>query len=154
MKLIIKKSKIEGKGIFAHKSIKKYEKVFKFADRVIKINHKHGCHCKICKRCIQIDKFNWLYPNQESYGWYLNHNCNPSCGIKGKYIVALKNIRPKEEISIDYSTTNNDEVWEMKCYCNNSKCRNKIKSIQFLPKNLYKKYKGFIPKYVEKSYKI
>lgn len=151
-KLSIKKSKIHGNGIFAEKTIKKGEAAFRFSNRIFKNKHRDGCHCKICKRCIQISELGWLYPGKKSYGWYLNHSCSPSCGIKGRDIVALKNISSNEEITIDYSTTHVDERWKMKCSCKNSNCRLAIKSIQSLPKQIYKKYEGFMPRYVERHF--
>jgi len=123
----------------------------KFLD-IIKIDHNPGCHCRICCRCIQIGELTWFYPEKDSYGWNLNHSCNPKCGIKDNKIIAIKNISKKEEITIDYSTTNNDMAWQMLCQCKSYNCRKIIKSIRYLPSKLYEKYKEFMPKYIKEHY--
>jgi SET domain-containing protein len=151
-KVFLGNSKIEGIGVIANKNFKKNEKIFLFSDKIIRINHKPGCHCEICRRCINTQKDRWLYPKRNSFGWNLNHSCFPNSYSKGKYIYALKNINANEEITIDYSTTNIDKKWKMKCSCKNKNCRRIIKSIQFLPKDLFKKYKGFMQEFIEQSY--
>ena len=152
-KVEVKKSKIGGMGVFAVKKMKKNEKAFRFSNNLIYINHRPGCHCKICKRCINLKKNYWLYPNDCIFGWNLNHSCNPNCYSKGRDIFSLRNIRPGEEITIDYSTTTVDKKWKMKCSCGKKNCRKIIRSVQFLTPRLFRKYKGFMPIYVEVNYR-
>ncbi len=153
--LIISHSKVEGSGVFANKDFGKGDKIFLFSDKIIEIQHKKGCDCKICRRCIQIGQSNWLYPKKNSPGWNLNHNCDPSCYInKDNHICALKNIKKGEEITIDYSTTNCDESWSMKCLCNSKNCRKLILPIQYLPLDIFKKFIGKMPIYVEEKYTL
>ena len=152
--LIIKKSKIQGNGVFSQKIFKKGEKVFKFSDKIIKIKHQPGCNCSICHRCIQVGKSIWLYPKRGSYGWNINHSCNPNCGIKGKSIVAMKKIKSNEEITIDYSTSTCDAGWKLNCGCKSKNCRKIIRSIQFLQKSLGRKYENFILPYFKKQSKF
>jgi hypothetical protein len=151
-KVIVRKSKIQGSGVFAGTAIAKGERVFRFSKKSITIRHRPGCHCKVCKRCIQVSKDKWLYPGYGSFGWTLNHSCNPSCGIQGSYIVALHGIRRGDEITIDYSTTNCDARWRMRCSCGCRNCRKTIRSVQYLQARLFEKYAGSMPKYVEKGY--
>ncbi len=150
--LEIAKSKIHGTGVFSRSKIKKDARVFKFADRTRYINHRPGCHCKICRRCINIAENIWLYPKKDSFGWNLNHSCSPNCYARGRHIWALRDISPGEEITIDYSTTNVDKRWKMNCHCKSRNCRQVIRSIQSLPKGQFNKYKGRMPPYIEKSY--
>ena len=152
-KVEIRASSIQGSGVFALQEINRDDKVFRFSDRAIKIEHKQGCNCYICKRSINIAENLWLYPKKDSFGWNLNHSCNPSCYILGKDIFAFKKIKRGDEITIDYSTTNIDKKWKMKCSCGSKNCRKIIRSVQFLPKTLFKKYKGHMPRYMEESYK-
>lgn len=58
----------------------------------------------------------------------------------------------EEEIIIDYSTTEIDKFWHMKCNCGSKNCRKEIQSIQFLPKKVYNKYTPCIPTYFMKVY--
>jgi hypothetical protein len=150
--LEIRESKIGGKGVFTLDKIKKNQRVFKFADKIIPINHRLGCHCKVCCRCINLNDNLWLYPDDNSFGWNLNHSCNPNCFSKRKFIYALKNIKPNEEITIDYSTTNIDKRWKMKCHCKSSNCRKIIRSVQYLSKRLFNKYKNYMQPFIRNNY--
>jgi len=117
------------------------------------LKHKLGCDCKICRRSLQIDEEKYLYPKRFSFGYFLNHSCNPSCGIRGKKVVAMRDIKPGEEITVDYAITTLDKKWKMKCSCEESRCRKVIRSVQFLPKKIFEKYKNFMPLYIKRNYK-
>jgi len=154
VKVSINDSRIGGKGVFAINKIKKEEKVFRFSDNLIFLNHKPGCDCKVCKRCISLKKNLWLHPEKNSFGWNLNHSCNPNCYVKERDIFALKDIKKQEEITIDYSATAVDEKWKMReiCGCKEKNCRKIIRSIQSLPENFFTKYKGFMPRYAQSKW--
>lgn len=151
--VIIKGSCLGGKGVFAARSIKKGGKIFRFSDRLIRIVHKPGCHCSVCKRCINIKEDMWLYPMKGSPGWNLNHSCSPNAYIKGRDIRASRGISAGEEVTIDYSTTNVDTKWGMECNCKSRKCRKLIRSVQSLPESLFEKYRAMMPAWVRKNYK-
>ena len=150
--LEIRKSKIGGRGLFTIDKINKNQKVLRFTDKIILINHKAGCDCEICCRCINFRDNLWLYPKKNSCGYYINHSCNPNCFSKGKFIYAIKNIKSNEEITIDYSTTTIDKKWKMKCCCKSKNCRKTIRSIQYLPKSLFKKYENFMQVFIRDNY--
>ncbi len=84
---------------------------------------------------------------------YINHSCEPNCGIKGrKTVCALRNINSGEELTIDYSTTEIDTNWVLECTCGSKICRRKIQSIQSLPLSAFKKYAPLIPTAFKKMY--
>ena len=149
--LLIKKSKIQGTGVFSQKSFKKGDKVFTFSSKKIEIKHTPGCNCSVCHRCIQIGKYLWLYPRNGSYGWNINHSCNPNCGIYRNNIIAMRNIQPDEEITIDYATSTCDADWKLNCGCKSKNCRKVITSVQFLSISLQRKYAQFILPYFKKQ---
>ena len=149
---LVKNSGVQGNGDFATKNLKKDEKIFKFSNNLITILHKPGCDCDVCKRCINLKKDKWLYPKKDSLGWNLNHSCNPNSYSKGRDIFALRKIKKGEEITIDYSTTSIDKKWSMRCICGLKNCRKIIRSIQFLPLNLFNRYLVLMPRYVESNY--
>lgn len=113
---------------------------------------------------IGIGENKWIdpdYPNQ-----YLNHSCNPNAGVrgqitiddnqtaKGQYeIVALKNIKEGEEITIDYSIIEGDDLWEMECRCGAKNCRKVIRSVHTIPPQQFKKYLPYVPDYFQKLYR-
>ena len=146
MKATIRKSKI-GKGIFATRDIKKNELIFMFCGRVLRERtYESHLNCDL-----QIGQKKYIYPFPASFGRFTNHSCNPNAGLKGKQkIVAITNIKSGEEITLDYSTTTSDVKWKMSCKCGSKKCRKIIRSIQYLPEDVFKKHKAFIPKFLQK----
>ena len=100
---------------------------------------------------VGIKKDQWIDPTKPYK--FLNHSCNPSVGIKGSVsIVALRNLKEGEEITIDYSTIEGDPRWEMKCMCGEKNCRDIIRSIHFLPESQFRKYLPFVSNYFKKVY--
>jgi len=151
--VVVRKSGIQGKGVFALEDIDEGEELFLFSDRVRNIDHPPGCHCLVCKRCIQISEFGWLYPRKNSPAWNLNHNCDANAAFGAdRYIIAFRDIARGEEITIDYSTTTVDKDWKMDCFCSSSDCRKIIKSVQSMPLELFNRFRGYMPWYVEQHY--
>jgi len=65
----------------------------------------------------------------------INHSCEPNCCIRGKQeLIALRTIRPGEEITFDYSRTMWGEPWWKKCTCGAASCRGKIVQFFKLPR--------------------
>ena len=110
-------------------------------------------HARKLDCTLQLDKDKWINPKR-GFSRFINHSCDPNSGIRGRQnVVAMKNIKKGEEVTIDYSITDDDPKWKMECRCGTKRCRKTIRSIQFLPKELIKKYELFIPNFLYKSYK-
>ena len=144
-------SKIAGLGVMIGENANKGDLIrFIKGDIKFKIN-KSTKDALSNPNWVGIAKNQWIDP-EKPYK-FLNHSCDPTAGIKGKVaIVALKNIKEGEEVTIDYSTIEGDERWEMKCSCGSKKCRKLIKSIQYLPEDRFNKYLPNIPKYFQKVF--
>ena len=77
---------------------------------------------------------------------YLNHSCNPNGALVTKrLLIALRPIAAGEEITMDYSLTDSDPFWEIKCSCGAPSCRKHIRAIQTLPLRTYRRYLPNIP---------
>ncbi len=61
----------------------------------------------------------------------LNHSCEPNAafGRSGEFY-AIRPIAKGEEITMDYSTTEADPDWVMKCDCGAATCRRELRAIQ------------------------
>ena len=143
-------------GLFAKRPIIKGEIIFIAKGKIIKMKIQKESDSKTYPNAIGIDNQVWLDPFQYNPLRYLNHSCEPNVGIKGKVtFVALRNIKKGEHITLDYSITESDSYWELDgiCACGAKTCRGKIKSIQYLPQNTYKKYLPYIPKPFQIVYK-
>ena len=100
-KIIVGKSGIHGKGIIAKQNIKKGEVVFVIKGKVVHWVISNQKESLYAPAWIGMSKYSWIDPDEPAR--FLNHSCNPNCGIKGKLkVVALKNIKKGEEITIDY----------------------------------------------------
>ena len=147
-------SHINGIGIFAKKNIQKGENVGLIRGKVINWIVKNKETSKEGPNWIGFGKNKWinsLYPFNR-----INHSCSPNLGIRGsRTMVALKNIKKGEELLLDYSITESDQLWKLdkKCKCGSKNCRKIIKSIQYIPKEVFNGYMPHIPKYFQKVYK-
>lgn len=86
---------------------------------------------------------------------YINHSCKPNSGLVvangGASFRAIRDIEPGEEIVWDYSTTQVDKDWSMKCNCGASSCRKRIAYFRSLPSEIKKLYvmRGVVPDYAQ-----
>lgn len=138
----IKKTKHKGKGIFANKPFKKGEFIFLTAGPIV---------TKGTRYTIPIDWGLWIDPMPvDNPGKYLNHSCDPNAGIKQRtMVVAFKDIKKNEEITIDYAMIvykYGDEIKkeDLICKCGSKNCRGELGCWSKLPKKLKEKYKGFV----------
>ncbi len=149
IKLKYKKSKIHNIGVFSDQFIKKNTLITRILGDIYNKKEYKKLYKKIGDKFLQIDKNFYLGPkksklNNNLIDEYLNHSCNPNCGIieqRGKfYFKSIKDIKVSEELTWDYSTSIEDDDEPEKCNCNSDKCRNKIESFSMLPNELQKKY--------------
>ena len=62
---------------------------------------------------------------------HINHHCAPNAGFgRRRQLLALRPIAPHEEVTIDYSTTEADSAWSMRCSCGAEGCRGMLYAIQ------------------------
>ncbi len=149
--ITISTSSIHGNGIFAKKDFKKGETVFIIKGKLIHWIVNNQKESLYGPDWIGIRKTVWINPDGAAK--YLNHSCSANCGIRGKVkVTAIKDIKKNEEITVDYSITEIDRMWHMKCQCGSKNCRKTVRSIQFLPKKIYNKYNPYIPTYFKNIY--
>ena len=144
-------SQIEGMGIRIGDDAKKGEVIFRFKGPLkFKINQSKE-DALANPDWVGVAKDQWIDPDKPYK--FINHSCNPNTGIKGKVtVVALRDIKEGEELTIDYSTIEGDPRWEMKCMCGESNCRGIIRSIQYLPKSRFEDYLPYVSTYFKKLY--
>ena len=150
----VAQTKNTGKGLFAKTNIRKNEKIFVVKGKIIKEDMYYaGPYHKCGPRWLAIGRSKWVSPLRNNPWWFINHSCRPNAGLKGSVtVIAMRNITKGEQITIDYSITEDDPYWKMECECGNNDCRKIIRSIRFLPEKNFEKYKPFITKFLQKSY--
>ena len=142
-----RKSDIAGRGLFAVKPIRKGE--------IVAIKGGHILHKSTLKRLekmishaeIQLSDDFFLAPLEkkevERVMMFLNHSCEPNVGVYGQIMyVAMRRIKPGEELTLDYAMIDNDN-YKMKCGCGNSNCRKVITGKDWKRKDLQRKYGNY-----------
>ena len=146
MKLLIKDSKIGGKGVFAGEDIFRGGVIFILNGEMVSFDE---CRRKVLQGEVRVDdplqigEKAFLILDELSY--LFNHCCVPNAGLrKRSELFALRNISKGEEITYDYSTTvapNIDAtMWTMRCKCQAKNCRKEIRNILLIPSNVLEKY--------------
>lgn len=149
--IYIRTSPIEGMGVFAGENIAKGETIqhIKGESKTLVINSKEDSLS--FPNWIGIGRNKWIDPNHPNQ--YLNHSCSPNAGIKGTVtMVALRNIKEGEEIAVDYSIIEGDDLWEMECSCGSKNCRKTIRSVKSIPLKQFKSYLPYVPTYFRRLY--
>lgn len=79
---------------------------------------------------------------------YINHSCDPNCGIKGKLVVvAMRDIEPGEEITLDYAMMESSD-YSFNCNCGSSNCRKVVTGEDWKREDVQKKYQGYFSDYL------
>jgi len=149
LKIAVKDSPVEGKGMFATSDIKNGEIVCvmegeKISIPELKRRYTYGKE-RICDP-LQISERQYL--DMVKPYVYINHSCEPNLAMtKISTLIALRDIKKGEEVFYDYSTTEwtydnfgKYAEWSMDCICGNKNCRKIIVQFPFLPKKLQDKY--------------
>ena len=151
--IYISTSPIAGKGVVAAEHVKKGEsiQIFKGKEKSYIVKNKRDSISNSYMNWIGIAKNHWIDPKKPYK--FLNHSRNPSVGIKGRAtLVALRDMREGEEVTIDYSIIEGDPRWKMACTCGAENCRGIIRSTQFVPRNQFDKYLPHVPTYFRNLY--
>lgn len=155
--LEIKDTKSKGKGVYSKILIPAQTIIFELAGKVIQRDELSKYSPSDVALFFQIGADIFLSKSGDLDD-YMNHSCNPNCGLKivghRALLVSLYQINPGDEITWDYSTTSNDtnDSWQMKCGCEDYNCRKVISGFNYLSteeKNKYIKL-GVVPSYVSK----
>lgn len=157
---VIKNSKIEGKGFFALRDIKKGETIMHFEGEVVseeEIDRRIDQGKERLDDPLQIGEEKFIDLDENSR--LINHSCDPNAGIRGtNELFAIKDIKKGQEITFDYSTTvgkQTDHDWHVVCNCGSAQCRHIIKSFFDLPEEIRKKYYtlGCLPDFILEYYR-
>jgi len=79
----------------------------------------------------------------------LNHSCDPNGWLCGMDLVARREIKKGEQITMDYSTFCADNMETFECQCRASDCRRTITGTDYLQPFVEQKYNGHISDFVE-----
>lgn len=135
----IRKSAIQGRGVFATRRIQPGQKIIEYTGEIIPndeadrrydeenmARHHTFLFCLDDDRCVDGD-------DKKNDARLINHSCDPNCEAiierEHIWIYALKNIQPGVELAYDYGYERTGGKAMEKfyvCYCGAAKCRGSI----------------------------
>ncbi|MGA9997732.1 MAG: SET domain-containing protein-lysine N-methyltransferase [Pyrinomonadaceae bacterium] len=131
--LSVRTSSINGKGCFATVHFKRGRKIAEYTGE--RISEAEANRRARSRRVLRICAIDWKWSLDGSLGGngthYMNHSCEPNCYMKILYghilFFALRDIRPGEEITLDYQTTLHSD--RKRCSCGAKTCRKTINKV-------------------------
>jgi SET domain-containing protein len=112
-KIIRKRSKLHGWGVFAAEPINKNKRIIDYAGELITNKQSEAREDRyLTKGCIWVFRVNRNWSRDANVGGnmarFINHSCTGNCYVQvvGRtiWICASKHIRPGEELTYDYNT--------------------------------------------------
>lgn len=80
---------------------------------------------------------------------YVNHSCEPNCGIVGSLlVVAMRDIEVGEEVCFDYAMSDTDPYDEFLCACGTPSCRGLVTGSDWQRPELQVAYSGYFSAYI------
>lgn len=80
---------------------------------------------------------------------FINHSCDPNCGVQGQIIlVAMRDIQLGEEVTFDYAMTDSSPFDEFDCGCASPHCRGKVTRDDWKLPDLWQRYEGYFSTYL------
>ncbi len=145
-------SSIHNKAVVAISSIKKGEIIAIKGGHVIDRATLRRLENVIDGAYTQIEQDMFVAPihrsEREASMIYLNHSCDPNCGVRGQItFVAMRSIKRGEELTIDYAMTDSGGE-AMTCNCGSPSCRSIIRGADWKKPELQRKYRGYFSSYL------
>ncbi|HLD43256.1 MAG TPA: SET domain-containing protein-lysine N-methyltransferase [Candidatus Nanoarchaeia archaeon] len=124
MDVVVKTSKIHGKGVFAFRSFKKGEIVLRWKPKELT---KEQVEQVSEKEKPYVSFLDGKYLLEQPPERYVNHSCDPNTTVQNLCDVAKRDIKKGEEITSDYAETALPDL-RMDCKCGSRKCRGVIET--------------------------
>ena len=122
-KLIRKRSKVHGSGVFAAEPIAKNTRIVDYAGELVRNKESEAREERyLAQGCIWVFRVNRTWSRDAAVGGniarFINHSCRPNCWIEVAghtiWIRASRAIRTGEELTYDYAT---DGEQTIPCRC-------------------------------------
>jgi len=139
-----------GRGVFALETIASGEVIAAWGGRVILSSEFTFLPESVRKLSLQIEDDFFLIPQGgENAADFINHSCDPNAGMAGQImVVAMRPIKPGEEICYDYAMSDGSGYDEFECCCGTTRCRGKITGNDWSRPELWSRYDGLFSPYL------
>lgn len=135
--IVVKNSRIHGKGVFAKKDIPEGTRIIEYiGEKITKAegDRREKMQCEAAKKdkkkgSVYVYELNKKYDLDGNFPYnparLINHTCEPNCEadiIRGRiWVIALRNIKKGEELSYNYGFDSEDYE-DHPCKCGKKKC--------------------------------
>lgn len=127
--LVVGNAGRKGLGVFTSMLVKKDDLLIVFGGRVLSTSQLALLPDHL-DMAIQIEEEHFYVPvdlDNLGVAERINHSCNPNAGFNNQIsVVAMRDIKAGEEISIDYATCDARPEIKLKCQCGAGNCRKYI----------------------------
>ena len=130
-RLVRKRSKVHGSGVFALGPINKNRRIIEYAGELVRNDESEAREERyLAEGCIWVFRVNRTWSHDAAVGGnlarFINHSCKPNCWVEivgtTIWIRAARAIRRGEELTYDYAT---DGEQTIPCRCHPG-CTNKL----------------------------
>ncbi len=126
----IKKSRIDNRGLYAAKNIKKDTKIIEYKGKIITVKETESNPKFDNDKAIYLFNLNKKYDLDGDFKYntarLINHSCDPNCEVDGVglrlWIYAIKDIKKNEELTYDYGFSFDKDYKDFPCRCGAKKC--------------------------------
>lgn len=140
-----------GRGLFAKERVRAGEMLLVWGGDVVTGEALRWMSPEKHRLSVQIEEDLYLVTPNEGPADWVNHSCEPNAGLVGQIVlVALRDIRPGEEICFDYATTDGSSYDEFECGCGKPSCRGRITGDDWKLPELQARYAGHFSPYIQK----
>lgn len=146
-RISVKASSIDGHGLYANESFKTGELVNYISGPPIVIKKFTPHLSRSTNNWIGFGRYTWINTDTSKFR-FINHSCDPNLYISTRRsVMALHDIAPGSELTIDYSLTECEPNWLITpCNCKTKQCRGTIGNIFSLSRTFIYKNRHRIPK--------
>ena len=126
----IKKSKIDNRGLYAAKDIKKNAKIIEYKGKIITVKETETNPKFDNDKAIYLFNLNKKYDLDGDFKYntarLINHSCDPNCEVDGVglklWIYAVKDIKKNDELTYDYGFSFDKDYKQFPCKCRAINC--------------------------------
>ncbi len=136
-------------GVFAREPIARDELVAMWGGEIVTRENFDALPDRLRRLSIQVEEDLFMVATSEGPGDYVNHSCDPNCGLSGQIgLVAMRDIAPAEEITFDYAMSDGSAYDEFECHCGAPNCRHVVRGSDWRNPALWEKYAGYFSPYL------
>ena len=149
----VRASPIHGQGLFAREPIRSGEVIVRWGGEVLPISELAGLKSRERYDCAALSDDTIIVFAGDDPVIYGNHSCDPNLWMESPTTLSTRrDVRPGEEITVDYAVLSDDPTWVMPCSCGSPLCRGSIRGDDWLRADLQERYRGHFAPYLTRRF--